>query len=373
MNLEPGLYKSLNPLENRESILKARGRRKTETLLEMLRQDIQEEVYKVGDKIPSYDQLGETYGLNRLTVRKTLKILEQEGLVYSLPAKGTYVGKASFALGSKVKRVGLMSAIVTAETLGQHHMSIVDHLKSTLHEAGFFLQFCRAWSEPSQEDWWKSLESGDYCGLMLMGPLTQSVIEKLVRLYPLVHIDPQGDAPTVPSVCIDNFTGGKIAAEALLSRGHRKIAIILGDQACSDERLAGFRMVASKFKELDLRTYQGNFNVASGLRCAQEILAGFPQVSAVFCINDEMAAGAMQTFHERGLRVPQDISILGFDDSPIAQMVAPPLSSVGLSTKHIAKAACEALFFQIQSIKTGEWPNTSITPRLITRASLMNK
>ena len=339
----------------------------------MLRQDIQKGVYKVGEKIPSYDTLGDRYGLNRLTVRKTLKALEEEGLVYSLAAKGTYVGKGTSAKTSTAKRMGLMSSIATAETLGQHHLSLVEHLTSALHDRGYFLQFCRSCGENPDESWWQSIDTGEYGGIVVMGPMSQTILDQLSLKFPLIHIDPQLAIPTLPSVCIDNFTGGKIAAEAILSRGHRNIAIILGDQPCSEERLAGFQMVASKVKDLDIKTYLGNFTAPSGLRCAEEILTNFPQVSAVFCINDEMAAGVLQAFSLRGIRVPQQISVLGFDDSPIAQVVAPPLSSVGIPTKHIAKAACEALFCQIDTPKAEFVSNTSITPRLIVRDSLANK
>lgn len=126
--------------------------------------------------------------------------------------------------------------------------------------------------------------------------------------------------------------GGKLAAQALLAKGHRRIAIIGGPPQAADNvaRLAGFRneMARCGVKPDSLLTLDGDYSPESGWVQAGELLASIDRHTALFCANDEMAVGALSRFHEAGLAIPEQLSVLGYDDTQTAEFSAPKLTSV---------------------------------------------
>lgn len=130
----------------------------------------------------------------------------------------------------------------------------------------------------------------------------------------------------------DHELGGRLAARALLSKGHERIAIIAGPPTSADNvaRLRGFRREVQRARASAdaLAEFVGDYSPASGWARAGDILAQLRRFTAVFCANDEMAIGAMSRFHEAGLSIPQDLSVLGYDDVLAAEFSAPKLSTV---------------------------------------------
>jgi LacI family transcriptional regulator len=131
---------------------------------------------------------------------------------------------------------------------------------------------------------------------------------------------------------VDHKAGGRLAARTLLDKKHRKIAVIAGRASAPDnqERLAGF------MAELDeagidsgkLWVADGNFTPEGGWECAERLLASGREFTAVFCANDEMAVGALSYFQQAGVAVPEQVSVLGYDDTHSAEFTAPRLTSV---------------------------------------------
>ena len=133
------------------------------------------------------------------------------------------------------------------------------------------------------------------------------------------------------------------AGDYLVDTGHRRIAIIKGPDGFRSafERSEGF-MAAMKRHGLPVppdAIGQGTYRFDSGLRAASELLDSADRPTAIFCSNDEMAAGALHAARQRGLNVPADLSIIGFDDSPIAAHIWPPMTTVGWPIREMAKAA----------------------------------
>jgi LacI family transcriptional regulator len=141
----------------------------------------------------------------------------------------------------------------------------------------------------------------------------------------------------IPRQCftIDHTQGGVLAARALLEHRHRKIAVIAGPAAAPDNvaRIAGFlgELDRSGINTTKLWIAESDFTPAGGWDSAKELVeSGYP-FTALFCANDEMAIGAMSYFHEAGIRVPQDLSVIGYDDIPTSAFSAPRLTSVHTS------------------------------------------
>ncbi len=141
---------------------------------------------------------------------------------------------------------------------------------------------------------------------------------------------PQGTP--VSYVDVDNVQGGRSAVEHLIAIGRRAIATIGGppDMSPGFDRLAGYRQALDAAgRERDPRLEGGgDFTQAGGAAAMREILAARPDVDAVFAASDLMAAGAVQVLRAAGRRIPEDVAIVGFDDSPIAETADPPLTSV---------------------------------------------
>lgn len=133
------------------------------------------------------------------------------------------------------------------------------------------------------------------------------------------------------------------AVDYLVENGHRRIAIVKGPEGFRSafERYEGF-MAAMQRHGLEVSTdliVQGNYRFESGLMAAGVLLDNHEPPTAIFCSNDEMAAGSLHAVKVRDLNVPHDVSIIGFDDSPIAAHIWPPMTTVGWPIRQMAKAA----------------------------------
>ena len=139
---------------------------------------------------------------------------------------------------------------------------------------------------------------------------------------------------SIPEQCftVDHVEGGRLAARALLELGHRQIAIIAGRATAQDnqQRIAGFMEELSKAGVDTSKVWMadGDFTPEGGWSCAEKLHQSGTPFSAVFCANDEMAVGALSYFQQAGVAVPQQVSVLGYDDTHSADFTAPRLTSV---------------------------------------------
>ncbi len=150
---------------------------------------------------------------------------------------------------------------------------------------------------------------------------------------PLVALDPMGEpAHEVPSVGATNWNGGVTAARHLLELGHRRVGVISGPTGflCARARLEACRATldTAGFPLDDRLVRSGHFQFADGLRLATELLALPDRPTAIVCGNDLQAMGTYEAARRLGLRVPQDLSVVGFDDVPVAAWCAPGLTTV---------------------------------------------
>jgi LacI family transcriptional regulator len=186
-------------------------------------------------------------------------------------------------------------------------------------------------------------------GLIVSGPRTDD--EELVALveqgFPIIV---QGSLPSVavPSVDVDNRAGARAAVDHLLGLGHRRIACITNAPLAytsAADRLAGYRdaLDAASIGYAPELVVEGAFDAASGWTAMGKLLARAPDVTAVFAANDIVAFGALRAVREAGLRVPGDISVVGFDDIPLARHFDPPLTTIRLPARDLGAAAGRAL------------------------------
>src|SRR3954452_21570720 len=159
------------------------------------------------------------------------------------------------------------------------------------------------------------------------------------------------EGPRVEVVMSDNEAGARAAVEHLVGLGHRRIATITGmlHSRPGADRLRGYRAAvqAAGLAYRDEYVAYGDFYAPSGRACAARLLAHPEPPTAIFAASDEMAIGAVGAAAELGLRLPQDVSIVGFDDVQLAQHLNPPLTTLRQDKLGLGAAAAEALIARI--------------------------
>jgi DNA-binding LacI/PurR family transcriptional regulator len=166
---------------------------------------------------------------------------------------------------------------------------------------------------------------------------------------------PPGTPTTAAYVDADNRSGARQAVDYLLAQGRRRIATVAGpqDMGVGLDRLAGYREALSSAGLPELVAY-GDFSEASGVAATQELLEKDPDLDAVFAADDPMAVGAMRVLKEYGRRVPDDVAVIGFDDSVSAKHSDPPLTSVHQPTEAMGREMTRLLISRIRGENTGE-------------------
>jgi LacI family transcriptional regulator, repressor for deo operon, udp, cdd, tsx, nupC, and nupG len=189
-------------------------------------------------------------------------------------------------------------------------------------------------------------------GLILLGSLLPSDVKASLRngrdaSIPLVLACEYFKGLDSPNVQIDNLKAAALAVEHLLKLGHARIAKITGPAGnpLSRDRLNGYK---SALKDAKLAfnpklVVDGDFTVSSGYEAMKNLLKQTPKPTAVFCSNDEMAIGALKAIKEKGLRVPEDISVVGFDNLRFAEYCSPALTTIAQPNVQIGEVAMQLM------------------------------
>lgn len=171
-------------------------------------------------------------------------------------------------------------------------------------------------------------------GVVLTEPMCdrQDLLKVLFAAgLPVVRIAPHTQDGATFDICLDNHRAAYDMATYLIGLGHKRIAFIKGpaDHGDAKARFAGFykAMVEAGLPVADELCLQGSFEYGSGLVAAEQLLSIRPLPSAIFACNDEMAAAVLATAHRLGFKIPEDFSLAGFDDAPLARSVWPELTT----------------------------------------------
>lgn len=173
-----------------------------------------------------------------------------------------------------------------------------------------------------------------------------------------------------PSVAADDELGGYLATRHLLGLGHTRIGMIAGPQQFSTGalRLKGYRRA---FKEAGVSPERSwivpsSFSIGGGLEAAASLLGSASRPTAIFCINDSTAIGVMVAARDLGMTVPDDVALVGYNDTEVAPMLQPPLSSVAIPLEEMGREAVDCLVRQIDG---GKPESITLPPRLKIRGS----
>jgi LacI family transcriptional regulator len=205
-------------------------------------------------------------------------------------------------------------------------------------------------SEQDEERWLRSLVRGKTDGVILvLTSLSREHRETLASLdVPIVIVDPDGQPdPTTPSIGAANWAGGLTATEHLVSLGHQRIGTITGRPSvlCSQARLAGYRAAlehAGLPYDTEIVAY-GDFHYESALKAASDMLELPNPPTAIFAASDVQAMGVYEAARQHRINIPENLSVVGFDDVPMAQWASPPLTTLHQPLAEMASLALRTL------------------------------
>ena len=205
------------------------------------------------------------------------------------------------------------------------------------------------------------LIAGGVDGVILPAPLCDSedALQTVVSAgIPAVLVTSGRPAPGFSAVSINDFEAAREMTRHLLSLGHRRIGFINGHpgHSASGQRFRGYMegMTEAGLNVSADQVAQGFFTYRSGLEAAERLLTNGFQPTAIFACNDDMAAATMAVAHRRGMDVPKDLAIAGFDDTPLASMIWPELTTVRRPISEMAREAVRLLLEQVRTRRAGK-------------------
>ncbi|MBU8902038.1 MAG: GntR family transcriptional regulator [Victivallales bacterium] len=359
---------------------------KYEQLKQILRQKIKNREYKLGHAIPSERQMPGIFNVSKHTVVRAVTDLVQEGILYKEQGRGTFV-KKTISKKEKKNSAKIISFIV---------QNINDFLIS---------EICRGVEDAAKEKGYRVIVSNSGCSIeketenirMLDDTNASGAIiypfsrndnaEEISKLkqhnYPFVLIDRFFSDIKTDYVVVDNVKGGFLAVKHLTDLGHKRIGFIACMEASTVAgRLDGYRQALAQAgitydkslivdiphnvalknmgREIDECGWHGEIEYLLNLK---------DKPTAVFCVNDYIAIGVIKRIEELGLRVPEDIAIVGFDDLPISSMIGVPLTTVSQPKYEIGKAAGEILIDKIEGKSPAELKEIVLDVELVIRDS----
>jgi len=245
-------------------------------------------------------------------------------------------------------------------------------VEETLSTQGYGLVVASGhWNRREEERCVATLRERHVDGIIVLtGALDDGFLQSLATDLPVVVTGRDLEAPGLHALRSDDHQGALAATRHLLQLGHRRIAHIVGAQNHADahERARGYR---DALRECGITIdpeliVQGDYLEESGAQAIERLLARGVEFSAVFAANDQMATGATQVLFRRGLRVPQDVSVVGFDDLLAAKYASPPRTSVSLCVAELGRRAALAML----DLLAGRTPTVGApAPELVVRGS----
>lgn len=358
---------------------------KTKTKCQLTKELLQRRIesMQVDDLLPSEPALVKELGVSRFTVSRAVAQLVAEGRVYRIQGKGTFVRNPSAAQslsnGSTLPRASRRIGLILGKGVGPHQQNggfygpIFQGLREAMEKAGYSLVFGDGHCLPEDTDALsRRIDKDRLEGMLIIGRIHENAMDMLLQhSVPHVYID-RNLGGVADSVGTRNTEGAREAVRHLIEQGHRRIAYCIYELHTSfSERLAGFRDGLAE-AGIEIRSDW----IVTNLRdpeAIQHLLVTDPgspvRPTAIFCGNDHMASSVMQMVRAAGLRIPEDISVMGFDDDYIAPHLEPALTTMRVPRERMGRLAGEMI---LARLKTPDAPfrEERLPTELVQRASV---
>ena len=270
--------------------------------------------------------------------------------------------------GGRTLSIGVITQSLDSPFYGVSMRGIEDELDP----AGYSPLFLSGhWNAQSEARCIEVLRSRRVDGIIVLtGRLTDQALKACAKHLPVVVTGRDLLAPDLFSLNFDNFEGARLATRHLIELGHRQIAFIAGDPAHPDaiERQRGYQaeLEAAGIAFDPGLVVPGEFHELSGLLAVDRLLETRQNFSAIFAANDQMAIGAALGLHRRSIRIPDDVSLVGFDDLLTSLYASPPLSTVHQPAYELGRLAAASMLQLLAGAQPGA---QAPAPRLVARES----
>jgi GntR family transcriptional regulator of arabinose operon len=355
-------------------------------LLEDLRQQIMTGVLKAHERLPSEWELVNSLGISRATVQRAWQAAQQEGLIYRVPGKGTFVGerRAKAATQSVV-------ALIVPDFRGSTSARTLSGAERVLRRQGYSVRV--ASTEYSGEEEGRVLQqmaNDGVCGCILWavkgaseGRTLSKLVGEMQGKMPLVLLDRPVEGLKLPCVSSNNYTGAMQAMQHLIDLGHRRIAFVARPHMelwTVSERARAYQDAMRGLgkeplppvligDEKELSSFNAYLNSDDhSLKPLIDLLNQPKRPTAIFAVNDWMAIRVLRAAKYAGLRVPEDLSLVGFDNLDVVDYLTPPLTTIAQNAELMGAEAARRLL----ALLDGESPEDVLTllpTRLIVRQS----
>ncbi len=323
---------------------------------------IESAAWKVGERIPSERELAVELDVSRTTVRNAVLALTSLGLFERSVGQGTFVRHTPAPRAPSRSSTGTLGYVVCKEKSSRRPIAA---------EAFYFDVFLGLEEETARSgrhtlftylDDYDPGEIGTFRSFLakvdgvIVEEARNPVLLEIVKAcgVPAVLLAPTAAIEGLDLVTMDLADGAKKAVRYLRDLGHERIAIVNGPLRLESARirfLAWKEAMAETGEPVDERRVDGDegWSAEAGDEAMGRLLERSPDLTAVFCANDLLAIGALSALAERSRRVPDDVSVIGFDDTELARHSSPPLTTMRIHSRDMARSAARRLLERVES------------------------
>lgn len=308
-------------------------------------------------------------GLDNVTADVRARVLEAASKLRYVPHWG-----ARSLVMSRTNTIGLL----LPDIYGEFFSEIIRGVDVAARAKGLHLLVSGSHGDVNEAVAAVRAMSGRVDGLLVMSPFVESedLAAVLPLNLPLVTIASRIGATQHSAITVDNFEGGRMAVRHLAEIGCRSVVHISGpwQNFEAQERKRGFEAaMAEVLPRAALHVHEADFTEESGYAAVRAMVASGDMPDGIFAANDMMAVGALLALKESGLRVPDDIAVIGFDDIPIVRFTSPPLSTLRVGVYEMGRQGLEMLVAAFEDNADGETRSIVISPELVVRESSMRR
>ena len=269
---------------------------------------------------------------------------------------------------SRTQTVG----VVLPDLYGEFFSELIRGLDLAAREHGYHLIVSSSHDDAEEASAVIRSMRGRVDGLIVLSPHLDAanLAASLAGRLPIVLMNGGPAESGRPSIVVDNHGAAVVAVNHLLGLGRSRIAHIAGPAGNleAEARMAGY-VEAMASAGLEPMIIEGDFNQGSGHRAGALLMAGPSRPNAVFAANDMMAIGALLAFQEAGVRCPEDVAVVGFDDVPVAALVRPSLTTLRIRIAETGRGALDRLVGMIEGVEGADRPFEVVRPELVIRQS----
>lgn len=326
---------------------------KYQVLSEQLRAQIESRELLPGERLPSFAEMREHFGVTTTTVERVFSILASEGLVERRARSGVYVTQPNMRGVHDV-----VAFACSAFTEYRHHPYFIELFRGIQHTLEKENVHLMLGGGQNDSTFW------DRVGGVLFYESVKSMKKRVATLppgMPAILLLERDEDNSFSSVTADDYSGAYQATKYLLAQGHRRIACLISDNLPVLQRRlkayrdalgeAGIQIQPQWRRDVEFHEQSYDFVEAGRNIMHHWLKQDWKELgcTALMCLNDEVAVGAMQSLNEAGILVPRDVSVFGFDDQRVCTLVSPSISTVRVPVRQVGARAAQLLLEQMRS------------------------